>query len=82
MAEVTKLDQFIGKSEQFIGNSEHCSLLTKQVQKRLVEIRNMPHVGRMWGKGSRSRGRGQRITEVGETKIRCNQCLVLNSKNC
>ena len=62
------IDQFIGKSEQ--------------VQKRLVEIRNMPHVGRMWGKGSRNRGRGQRITEVGEKKIRWNQSMILNTKNC
>ena len=70
LAEVKTIDQFIGKSEQ--------------VQKRLVEIRNMPHVGRMWGKGSRNRGRGQRITEVGEKKIRCEQRLwqsvVLNTR--
>ena len=43
-----------------------------EVQKRLVEIQNMPHVGRMWGKGGRSRGRGQRITEVAVKKISCN----------
>ena len=72
LAEVKIIEQFIGKGEQ--------------VQKRLVEIRNMPHVGRMWGKGSRNRGRGQRITEVGEKKIRCKprlwQSVVLNTKNC
>ena len=52
----------------------------------MVEIRNMPHVGRMWGKGSRNRGRGQRITEVGEKKIRCKprlwQSVVINTNNC
>ena len=40
----------------------------------------MPHVGRMWGKGGRNKGRGQRITEVGEKMIRCSQSMVLNTK--
>ena len=45
-----------------------------QVQKRLVEIRNMPHVGRVWGRG-RNKNRGQRITEV------CVNCT-LGRKSC